>query len=103
MATALITVADHPTGLGTARGLEVDVRLIGLCTNAASRFCGDAGVHFWLACVDRSARKLVMAAANFIGLGSLEVKKSETDDQHYITEPTVGRNNMRSYIAVAAA
>ena len=42
-----------------------------------------------------------MTAANFIGLGSLEVKKSETDDRYYITEPTVGRNNMQSYIAVA--
>ena len=40
MATALITAADHQTGLGTARALaEVDVRLIGLCRNPASRFC----------------------------------------------------------------
>ena len=44
--------------------------------------------------------KKVMAAANFIGLGSLEVKKSESDNRYYITEPTVGRNNMQSYIAV---
>jgi D-aspartate ligase len=298
MATALITAADHPTGLGTARALaEVDVRLIGLCTNPASRFCrsrlwnrlivvpgdieayleklvdigrsaaerivlfpsqdelvlllsnnreelekyydfvlperatvdllmdktafhrwaeahqfpvpeshvvesqtelnhvlkhieypiaikplfrtsdwqikspvdkilklasraelhdirfdlfdcaprfliqrwiegGDSGVHFCLVYVDRTGRELdyytgrkllqwprltgstaigvgtddgelhdltkkVMAAANFIGLGSVEVKKSKTDDRYYITEPTVGRNNMQSYIAVA--
>jgi hypothetical protein len=40
MATALITAADHPTGLGTARALaEVGVRLIGLGRDPASRFC----------------------------------------------------------------
>jgi predicted ATP-grasp superfamily ATP-dependent carboligase len=37
---ALITAADHPTGLGTARALAgLDVQLIGLCTNPSSRFC----------------------------------------------------------------
>jgi len=35
------------------------------------------------------------------GLCSLEVKKSDEDGNYYITEPTIGRNNYQSYIAVA--
>lgn len=42
----------------------------------------------------------VFLRAKFRGLGSLEVKKSDEDDNYYITEPTVGRNDLQSYIAV---
>lgn len=36
-----------------------------------------------------------------IGLGSLEFKKSEKDNRFYIIEPTVGRCDLQSYIAVS--
>jgi predicted ATP-grasp superfamily ATP-dependent carboligase len=37
----------------------------------------------------------------FKGLGSLEFKKSEIDNNYYIIEPTVGRNDLQSYVAVS--
>jgi D-aspartate ligase len=43
----------------------------------------------------------VLTQAGLVGLGSLEFKKSDQDDEYYITEPTVGRNNYQSYLAVA--
>jgi predicted ATP-grasp superfamily ATP-dependent carboligase len=43
----------------------------------------------------------VLLKAELRGLGSLEVKKSDEDNRYYITEPTVGRNNYQSYLAVA--
>jgi len=43
----------------------------------------------------------VLLKAELRGLGSLEVKKSDEDDKYYITEPTVGRNDYQSYLAVA--
>lgn len=45
--------------------------------------------------------KDVLLKAKLRGLGSLEVKKSDEDNKYYITEPTVGRNNYQSYLAVA--
>lgn len=35
------------------------------------------------------------------GLGSLEFKRSDADGQYYIIEPTVGRNDLQSNIALA--
>ncbi len=43
----------------------------------------------------------VLSSAGLRGLGSLEVKKSSVDNRYLITEPTVGRNNFQSYLAVA--
>ncbi len=43
----------------------------------------------------------VWRAAGFRGLGSLEAKYCAADGRYYITEPTVGRNNLQSYVAVA--
>jgi D-aspartate ligase len=43
----------------------------------------------------------VLSAAGLRGLGSLEAKKSDDDGRYYITEPTVGRNNLQSYLATA--
>jgi predicted ATP-grasp superfamily ATP-dependent carboligase len=37
----------------------------------------------------------------FRGLGSVELKLDNRDNTFYITEPTVGRNNLQSYLAVA--
>jgi predicted ATP-grasp superfamily ATP-dependent carboligase len=45
--------------------------------------------------------RAVWQAAGFRGLGSLETKYCIDDGEHYITEPTVGRNNLQSYVAVA--
>jgi predicted ATP-grasp superfamily ATP-dependent carboligase len=45
--------------------------------------------------------KEVLHMAKLRGLGSLEAKKSDEDGKYYITEPTVGRNNYQSYMAVA--
>jgi predicted ATP-grasp superfamily ATP-dependent carboligase len=43
----------------------------------------------------------IMAQTGHRGLGSVEFKLSDEDGQYYITEPTVGRNNYQSYLAVA--
>ena len=43
----------------------------------------------------------VFDAAQFIGMGSLEVKQSSEDKRYYIMELTVGRNDLQSYVAVA--
>lgn len=43
----------------------------------------------------------IFRAASFRGLGSIEFKHSQVDNKYYITEPTVGRNNLQSYVAVA--
>jgi predicted ATP-grasp superfamily ATP-dependent carboligase len=45
--------------------------------------------------------KRLFKEANFQGLGSVEFKYNEYDNNYYITEPTLGRNNLQSYIAVA--
>lgn len=45
--------------------------------------------------------RAVWRAAGFRGLGSLEAKYCAEDRRYYITEPTVGRNNLQSYVAVA--
>jgi predicted ATP-grasp superfamily ATP-dependent carboligase len=45
--------------------------------------------------------RAVWKAAGFRGLGSVEAKYSAEDHKYYITEPTVGRNNLQSYVAVA--
>jgi D-aspartate ligase len=44
----------------------------------------------------------VFDLVGFRGLGSLEVKRSADDGAYYITEPTIGRTNLQSYLAVAA-
>ncbi len=43
----------------------------------------------------------VWQAVGFRGLGSLEAKYCAAEGRYYITEPTVGRNNLQSYVAVA--
>ncbi len=43
----------------------------------------------------------VFKRAGFCGLGSVEFKLSSKDKKYYITEPTVCRNDLQSYIAVA--
>lgn len=43
----------------------------------------------------------IMIQTDHRGLGSVEFKLSDEDGQYYITEPTVGRNNYQSYLAVA--
>ena len=43
----------------------------------------------------------VFAAADYRGIGSLEAKYSHSDGKYYITEPTVGRPNLQSGLAVA--
>jgi len=43
----------------------------------------------------------VFSAADYRGIGSLEAKYSREDDEYYITEPTVGRPNLQSGLAVA--
>jgi predicted ATP-grasp superfamily ATP-dependent carboligase len=40
--------------------------------------------------------------AGHVGLGSLEVKRDARDGEYYITEPTVGRPNLQSNLALAA-
>ena len=40
--------------------------------------------------------------AGFQGLGSVEFKYDREADSYYLIEPTIGRNNLQSYIAVAA-
>ncbi len=42
----------------------------------------------------------IFRAASYKGLGSIEFKKNSSDGKYYITEPTVGRNNLQSYVAV---
>jgi len=43
----------------------------------------------------------IFRAADFAGLGSVEFKQSAEDGKYYIVEPTVGRNDLQSYVAVA--
>jgi predicted ATP-grasp superfamily ATP-dependent carboligase len=43
----------------------------------------------------------IMVQTRHRGLGSVEFKLSDRDGEYYITEPTVGRNNYQSYLAVA--
>jgi predicted ATP-grasp superfamily ATP-dependent carboligase len=40
--------------------------------------------------------------AGLVGLASLEVKRDCRDGAYYITEPTIGRNNLQSNVATAA-
>jgi predicted ATP-grasp superfamily ATP-dependent carboligase len=79
----------HELGYYTGRKLLQWPRLTG--STAIGIGTDDAEVH--------KLTQRALGAAGFRGLGSLEVKKS--GDQYYITEPTVGRNNLQSYIAVA--
>lgn len=44
----------------------------------------------------------ILSKSGLKGLGSLEVKRSSIDNRFYIIEPTVGRNDLQSDIAVAA-
>lgn len=44
----------------------------------------------------------VLSSAGLIGLGSLEFKYSKKYDQYFLIEPTIGRNDHQSYIAVCA-
>lgn len=50
--------------------------------------------------VHRITRK-VLDAAEHRGLGSLEVKLNRENGKYYLIEPTVGRNDLQSYLAVA--
>jgi predicted ATP-grasp superfamily ATP-dependent carboligase len=43
----------------------------------------------------------ILAQTGHRGLGSVEFKRSDADGEYYVTEPTVGRNNYQSYLAVA--
>lgn len=43
----------------------------------------------------------LLEQAGLRGLGSVEVKRSPNDGRLYLTEPTVGRNDFQSYLAVA--
>jgi len=43
----------------------------------------------------------LLTTIKFKGICSLEVKLSDNDNKYYITEPTVGRNDLQSYLAVA--
>ena len=45
--------------------------------------------------------KKVLDAAGHRGLGSLEVKLNRENGKYYLIEPTVGRNDLQSYLAVA--
>lgn len=64
--------------------------------------CGSTAVCVGTVNVDLlGLTREVLGAAAFRGLGSLEVKIGEQDGKYYIMEPTVGRNNLQSYIAVA--
>lgn len=45
--------------------------------------------------------RALWGACGFRGLGSLEAKYCREEDRYYITEPTVGRNNLQSGVAVA--
>lgn len=44
----------------------------------------------------------IMTSANAKGLCSIEFKQHENTGEYYITEPTVGRNDLQSYIGTAA-
>ena len=53
---------------------------------------------------DEELRQLTLTMferVGFRGLGSLEVKRDRTSGKLYIVEPTVGRNNLQSFVAVA--
>lgn len=43
----------------------------------------------------------IFTRANFVGLGSMEFKKSSQDGKYYIIEPTIGRNDLQSGVSVA--
>lgn len=43
----------------------------------------------------------VFKRAEFRGLGSVEFKQSDVDKKYYIIEPTIGRNDLQSYVSVA--
>lgn len=45
--------------------------------------------------------KAVLSSAGFRGLGSVEFKQDRTNGRYYIIEPTVGRHDLQSYVAVA--
>lgn len=45
--------------------------------------------------------KAVFTSAGFTGLGSLELKLDRKSGSYYIIEPTVGRHDLQSYLAVA--
>jgi len=44
----------------------------------------------------------ILSAVNYKGLGSVEFKKSKADSKYYVIEPTVGRNDLQSFVAVAS-
>lgn len=49
----------------------------------------------------RQVTEQLFNQAGYQGLGSLEFKRSDADGQYYIIEPTVGRNDLQSNIALA--
>lgn len=42
----------------------------------------------------------IFRRANYRGLGSIEFKKNPEDGKYFIIEPTVGRNDLQSYVSV---
>lgn len=50
--------------------------------------------------VHRLSRDLLVAAG-LRGLGSVEFKRSRQDGRYYVIEPTVGRHDLQSFVAVA--
>lgn len=50
--------------------------------------------------VHRVARKM-FGMVNYCGLGSVEMKRNDADGKYYLIEPTVGRNDLQSNVAVA--
>lgn len=65
------------------------------------RGCGSTAVS--ISAVNPELHELtrrVFRKANYMGLGSLEAKWSHARNRYYITEPTVGRNDLQSYLAV---
>ncbi len=59
-------------------------------------------------CTDHDCREIeelslrIMRASGYRGLGSVEYKLNRDTMQYLVTEPTVGRNDYQSYVAVCA-
>jgi predicted ATP-grasp superfamily ATP-dependent carboligase len=49
----------------------------------------------------RCLTREILQSAEFRGLGSVEFKWSDKDKRYYIMEPTIGRNDLQSYVAVS--
>ncbi len=67
----------------------------------APPFCGSTAAAIGIVNPEiENITRSLFDAVGYIGIGSLELKKSTKDGKYYLIEPTVGRNDLQSNVAL---